>query len=347
MQDQINRLESLGIVTATLNSDMGVKAKRAAYEKLQSGTVKLFYVAPETLMNEELLVFLLKHVKVSFIAIDECHVVSVWGNSFRPTYRKLSELRESFPDVPMIALTATLSPTGITDVIDTLALDKPKMCIHNLDRPSIIYNIFHKTNETSQILQIVKEYGEKQCGIIYCMTKEKTEEVARFLSSRGIACRPYHAGLGKKVKAEVLEQYLNGSLNLITATIAFGMGIDRPDVRYVIHSDVPANIENYMQETGRLSRDGKLSQAYLLYSPTDIKTQVWMTQQSVKHPDRLKINITKIKAFKNFCETTTCRRFNMLAFFDQAPDKCGTCDICLGYSTITENLYSRKYLESN
>ena len=269
------------------------------------------------------------------------------GNSFRPTYRKLSELRESFPDVPMAAYTATLSPTGIKDVVDTLGLNEPSMFVHNLDRPFIVYNIFHKTNENSQILQIVKEYGKSKCGIIYCMTKEKTEEVARFLNSYGITCKPYHAGLGKKVKAQILEEYLDGTLNLITATIAFGMGIDRPDVRYVIHADVPGNIENYMQETGRLSRDGKLSQAYLLYSPADIKTQLWMTQQSVKHPDRLRINLNKIKSFKNFCETNSCRRVGMLAFFEQAPDACGTCDICLGYSTIVENLYSRKYLESN
>lgn len=257
------------------------------------------------------------------------------------------ELRESFPDVPIAALTATLSPQGINDVIDTLALDDPNKFIHNLDRPSIIYNIFHKTTATSQILQIVKEYGPDSCGIIYCMTKEKTEEIARFLNSYGIKCKPYHAGLGKKVKSQILDEYLSGELNLITATIAFGMGIDRPDVRYVIHESVSANIENYMQETGRASRDGKLSQAYLLYSPTDIKTQLWMTQQSVKNPDRLRITTNKIKAFKNYCESNTCRRVGMLAFFDQVPDTCGTCDICLNYNTVTENLYSRKYLESN
>lgn len=179
------------------------------------------------------------------------------------------------------------------------------------------------------------------------MTKDKTEEISQFLNSRGITCRPYHAGLGKKVKAEVLNDYLQGSLNLITATIAFGMGVDRPDVRYVIHESLPANIENYMQETGRLSRDGKLSQAYLLYSPVDVRTQQWMVQQSVKHPERLRININKIKAFKQFCETNTCRRKNMLEFFNQVPDKCGTCDICLGYGSIAENLRSRKYLENN
>lgn len=269
------------------------------------------------------------------------------GNSFRPTYKKLSELRESFPDVPMAAYTATLSPVGVNDVIATLTLEQPEMFIHNLDRPSIVYNIFHKTNENSQIYQIVKEYGENQCGIIYCMTKDKTEEIARFLNSRGIACQPYHAGLGKKVKASVLENYLNGSLNLITATIAFGMGIDRSDVRYVVHADLPANIENYMQETGRLSRDGKLSQAYLLYSPSDVKTQLWMAQQSIKHPDRLRINHNKIKTFKNFCETVSCRRQGMLAFFGQVPESCNMCDICLGYDTVTQNLYSRRFLESN
>lgn len=329
MQDQINRLESLGIVTATLNSDMGVKDKRKAFDKLKSGTVKLFYVAPETLLNQDVINFLTENVTVSFIAIDECHVVSVWGNSFRPTYRDLGELRAHFPNAPMAALTATLCPQGVEDVIQTLNLKNPKKYIHNLDRSSIVYNIFHKTNVSSQILDIVKNYGSDACGIIYCMTKEKTESVAQFLNSYGIKCKPYHAGLGKKVKQQVLSEYLDKSLNLIVATIAFGMGIDRGDVRYVIHESVPSNIENYMQETGRASRDGLLSQTYLLYSPTDVRTQLWMVQQSIRNPDRLRITTNKIRAFKLFCETLKCRREGMLAFFDQTPIKCGQCDVCL------------------
>lgn len=247
----------------------------------------------------------------------------------------------------MAAYTATLNTRGIKDVKEALGLISPVDFIHSLDRPSIMYNIFHKTNENAQVYQIVKGYGVSQCGIIYCMTKSKTEEISKFLNSKGIQCKPYHAGLGKKVKAKLLSEYLDGSLNLIAATIAFGMGIDRPDVRYVIHADAPANIENYMQETGRLSRDGKLSQAYMLYSPSDIKTQLWMATQSIKHPDRLRINLNKIKSFKNFCESTSCRRVNLLSFFDQSPDNCNTCDVCLGYSTITENLYSRRSLESH
>ncbi len=320
---------------------MGVRDKRTAFEKLKSGKVKLFYVAPETLMNEDLLVFLIEHVKVSFIAIDECHVVSVWGNSFRPAYRKLGELRQSFPNVPIAALTATLSPQGVEDVISTLQLDNPQKFIHSLDRKNIVYSIFSKTTETAQIHQLVKSFKPDECGIIYCMTKDKTEEIARLLNSYGISCKPYHAGLSKKVKDQVLKEYLDKSLNLITATIAFGMGIDRPDVRYVIHADAPTNIENYMQETGRLSRDGKLSHAYLLYSPNDIKTQLWMSQKSISHPDRLKLNNNKIKAFKEFCETNSCRRVGMLAFFEQKPDKCGMCDICLKMNSVAESIYTR------
>lgn len=251
------------------------------------------------------------------------------------------ELRDSFPNVPIIALTATLCTEGIKDVIDTLRLDDPKMFIHNLDRPSIQYNIVYKLNEIQQILDIVKKYNKKDCGIIYCMTRQKTEDLAEMLKSKGLNCEAYHAGLNKKEKASLLERYIKKDLNLLVATIAFGMGIDRSDVRYVVHTDVPSNMEAYVQEIGRASRDGLPSKAFMLYSKQDVDKQIWLLRQSVKHPARLQLNIQKIKNFKKFCEDASkCRREGILSYFDQTLDDCGNCDVCLNHQSLSDCLSS-------
>lgn len=342
MNDQINRLASLGIKSVSLNSLMGVKDTRQAYKDLIDPNTKLLYIAPETLMKDDVLSFLKDNCTVSFIAVDECHVVSFWGNSFRPSYRRLGQLKTHFPNIPFAALTATLSTQGIEDVIKTLGLSGNNKFIHNLDRPSINYNIHLKLREHIQILDIVKKYGIDKCGIIYCSTVKKTLEIAQYLNSKGFKCDAFNSKISKADKTRILTEYMSGQSNLIVATIAFGMGLDRADVRYVIHTDAPANIENYMQETGRLSRDGLPSEAYLLYDSKDINFNKRLLTKSIRDKVVLNININKINQFKLFCESKTCRRIKLLSFFDQTVKTCGNCDICLNHHTIPDRL---KYLK--
>lgn len=338
MQDQIKNLQDLGIPTATLNSDLTIKQRNTVFEQIKSGSLKLLYAAPETLLNESVINLLRDHSTVPLIAIDECHVVSIWGNSFRPTYRKLGMLKTLFPSATIAAYTATLNDVGIQDVKETLCIKNCQEFIHNLDRPSISYNIFPKVNVYNQVLSIVKKYGNTQCGIIYCQSRKKTEELTHFLQCKGYEAEAYHAGLKKDEKESVFKRYLAGDLNLVIATIAFGMGIDRSDVRYVIHVDAPANIENYMQETGRASRDGKPSDAYLLYSDEEIRIHEWMINKSITDKEVRKILIKKTRSFQEFCKSKTCRRTNMLRFFKQRPRSCGSCDVCLDFHTVSDKL---------
>lgn len=264
--------------------------------------------------------------------------MSNWGNSFRPKYKQLSKLK-SLWDVPIIALTATLDTKGIEEVISTLNMKNVNKFIHNIDRPSIQYNIFYKTNLNSQMYQIIKSYPKETYGIIYAGTRDKTEQIAIWLKSKGINCEAFHAGLPKKKKQLILDQYLSGELNLIVATIAFGMGIDKSDIRYCIHSDVPTNMEAYMQESGRISRDGVPSEAYLLYDGNDVDFKIFLSRKSIKDPVRLSNTIKTIKSFSLFCENSSqCRREKMLEFFNQVPEKCNNCDICLQHNSIQESI---------
>lgn len=250
----------------------------------------------------------------------------------------MSKLK-SLWDVPIIALTATLDTKGIEEVISVLNMKNTKKFIHNIDRPSIQYNIFYKTNLNNQMYQIIKSYPKETYGIIYAGTRDKTEQISVWLKSKGINCEAFHAGLPKKQKQLILDQYLSGELTLIVATIAFGMGIDKSDIRYCIHSDAPTNMEAYMQESGRISRDGVPSEAYLLYDENDINFKIFLSRKSIKDPIRLSNTIKTIKSFSLFCENSSkCRREKMLEFFNQVPDKCNNCDICLQHNSIQDSI---------
>lgn len=306
----------------------------------------MLYIAPETLLNPEVQELIQEYLTVSFIAIDEAHVLSNWGNSFRPKYRQLSSLK-SIWDVPIIALTATLNNSGIDEVVSVLKMNKPNKFIHNVDRPSIQYNIFRRLDGKKQTLSIIQSYPKSTFGIVYAGTRAKTEDMALWLQSKGIKCEAFHAGLPKKVKLDILERYLNGSLKVIVATIAFGMGIDKPDIRYCIHVDSPTNMEAYMQESGRLSRDGIPSEAYLLFDESDTRLKIFLATKCTKDPSRLQNTINTIKSFARFCEdTSSCRRKKMLEFFDQSPDKCDNCDICLGHTSILDSITYKRMSQS-
>lgn len=338
MADQISTLESKGIPAATLNSSMGIKTTRLVKEGLKNNKYKLLYIAPETLLNEELIVFLLQTNKISFIAVDESHVISSWGTSFRPKYKKLSELKEYFENVPIIALTATLNSIGIQEVIDTLKLDNPVKFIHSLDRPSIQYNVFFKTDNRKQIISIVENH-KNQSGIIYCSTVSQVDDLSTYLQFKGFNCKPFHSKLKKKDKEETLNNYLNNEIDIIVATIAFGMGIDKSNIRYVIHNNMPSSVDAYLQETGRASRDGKSSIAYLLYDDSDRGLYEFLWSKTIKYPDTLKILRTQIKKLDNILTNTSlCRRKLLLKEFDQDITDCGNCDICLNHNTLKDAL---------
>lgn len=338
MADQIATLSEKGIPAASLNSSMGVKETRLVKEGLSEKKYKLLYIAPETLLNEELLVFLLQTNNISLIAIDECHVISSWGTSFRPKYRKLAELKDYFPDIPFIALTATLNKIGTQDVIDTLKMDSPVKFIHSLDRPSIQYNVFMKTDSNKQIVSIIDRHINK-AGIIYCSTVSQVDELCTYLQYKGYNCKPYHSKLKKKEKETILDDYLKGDIDIIVATIAFGMGIDKVDIRFVIHNNLPSSVDAYLQETGRAARDGKKSSAYLLYDSDDKGLYKFLWNKTIKNPVALKIVNTQLEKLDNILTNTyQCRRKLLLKEFDEDIEDCGNCDVCLNYYTLKDSL---------
>ena len=338
MSDQIDSLTKRGIAAATLNSSVGIKDTRLIKEGLAQKKYKLLYVAPETLLNEDLIVFLLQTNTISCIAIDEAHVISTYGSSFRPKYKKLSELKDYFPDIPIIALTATLNKKGIDDVIETLKLDTPNTFIHSIDRPSIQYNVFMKRDGSKQIMSIINKYKDK-AGIIYCSTVGQVDEIATYLQYRGYNCKPYHSKLKKKEKEATLEEYLNGTLSIMVATIAFGMGLDKSDIRFVIHNNLPSSVDAYLQETGRASRDGLSSSAYLLYDDADKGLYSFLWSKTIKNPEALKMQHMHLRKLDNILlNNSNCRRKMLLREFGEEIDDCNNCDVCLDHQTLKDAL---------
>ena len=347
MADQIESLQAKGIPCLTINSTLGVRERRKAIETLKEGKVKLIYMAPETLLNEEIINLINEFINISFIAFDEAHIISSWGNGFRPKYAQVGKVREVFKKCPIAAFTATADPITKQDIISILSLKTADLYVHSFDRPNIQYNVYHKVDEYSQILRIVNKYPEGTNGIIYCMTKDKTEAIAAYLKSKDIKAESFHAGMNLKTKTitntvrgkvvekvikgknQVQEEYMNGDINIIVATIAFGMGIDKADVRFVIHADVPTSFEGYSQETGRAARDGLKAEVYLLYSKSDIAKAKWMITETILNPERRQINLNKLQSMVSFCEMATCRRIKLLKYFGEFSTACGNCDNCL------------------
>jgi len=302
-------------------------------DKQKKGPVKLLYLAPETLLNPSMVEFINTHVKISFIAVDECHIISAWGMSFRPKYKEIAKVRELFKPVPILALTATADAITRKDIIEVLNFDlesnKAVLYSHSVDRPNISYTVTPKAmNQYLQTLGIIKKYPKDTCGIIYCQSRAKCELMEKYLKSEGIDCAFFHAGRKVKDKEYIQSCYMNKTLNLIIATVAFGMGIDRSDVRYVINTDIPNSIEEFSQMSGRASRDGKPADSYLIYSYKDYKWR--LGDETTLDPERLKINREKLHQVSNYCTLVkTCRRKFLLEYFgDTSPEYCYNCDIC-------------------
>ncbi len=329
MQDQVSALVELGVNAVMLNSSLSPTAQREAINYVRTGKVDLLYVAPERLLMESTLQ-MLSEIPVALFAIDEAHCVSHWGHDFRAEYLQLSVLHERFPDIPRIALTATADEPTRKEIVYRLKLQKAQVFATGFDRPNIRYQIVIKDNPKKQLLTFLKEEHPNDSGIVYCLTRKKTDEIARWLVEEGWNALPYHAGLTAKVRQRNQDRFLREDGIIMVATIAFGMGIDKPDVRFVAHLDLPKSIEAYYQETGRAGRDGLPADAWMAYGMADAVLHRNLIESSYANEQHKRLEHRKLNALLGMCETTSCRRQVMLSYFgDELAEPCGNCDTCL------------------
>ena len=328
MQDQVEALRQLGVRAAFLNSSQNAAESAATERQLLDGGLDLLYVAPERLLTPRFL-SLLERARVALFAIDEAHCVSQWGHDFRPEYRQLTTLHERWPQVPRIALTATADAPTRREIVERLALEKARQFVSSFDRPNIRYAVAQKHDSRRQLLDFLDGHAGES-GIIYCLSRRKVEATAAALAERGIDALPYHAGLDASVRAANQRRFLREEGIVMVATIAFGMGIDKPDVRFVAHMDLPKSLEGYYQETGRAGRDGEPAEAWLAYGLGDAVLLQRMIETSEAGEDRKQLERRKLDALVGYCESTGCRRQTLLAYFgEHYPAACGHCDNCL------------------
>ena len=328
MEDQVGSLRELGLRAAFLNSTLDRTAQQEVIGALQRGRLELLYIAPERLLQEQTQA-LLRGVRLSIIAIDEAHCVSQWGHDFRQDYLALHELKHWFPGVPRMALTATATLPTRKEIVDRLELKSPDVFVSSFDRPNIRYVVHAKTDARRQIAQFLASHRD-EAGIVYCLSRKKVEATAEWLREQGYDALPYHAGLSADARAEHQRRFLAEDGVIIVATIAFGMGIDKPDVRFVAHLDLPKSIESYYQETGRAGRDGELAEAWMVYGLQDVVQQRQMVDQSQAPELHKRHERHKLDALLGWCEVTECRRQPLLEYFgEETARACGNCDNCL------------------
>ena len=329
MQDQVAALKELGVRAAFLNSTMDFEQARATEYALMTGELDLLYCAPERLIQPRT-IELLHDASISLFAIDEAHCVSQWGHDFRSDYLQLSMLAEQFPGVPRIALTATADERTRKEIAERLSLTGARHFVSGFDRPNIQYRIAPKTNANKQLLDFIKAEHEGDCGIVYCLSRNKVDATAKILAQKGYTALPYHAGLSSEQRAHHQERFLREDGVIIVATIAFGMGIDKPDVRFVAHLDLPKSLEAYYQETGRAGRDGEPSTAWMVYGLQDVIKLRQMLESSQGNDHFKRVERQKLDAMLGLCEVTSCRRQVLLRYFgDELDQPCGNCDTCL------------------
>lgn len=328
MKDQVDQLQAAGIAATFLNSSLGAAEARSRLAGLHRGEWRLLYVAPERLMLDNWQENL-KSWNVSALAIDEAHCVSEWGHDFRPEYRQLAKLREFLPDVPVMACTATATERVRIDIVKFLKLREPSVFVASFNRPNLTYKVIPKDEPAKQIVAWVKKRGDES-GIIYCASRAATERIAEALAGRGFSARPYHAGLDTEERSRNQELFLRDEVRIICATIAFGMGINKPNVRWVVHYDLPKNIEGYYQETGRAGRDGLPSECLLLFNAGDAVKQTHFIDQ-VTNPQEQQIARAQLRQIMHYAESAGCRRSELLDYFGEKfpHDNCGACDNCL------------------
>jgi ATP-dependent DNA helicase RecQ len=330
MQNQVAALNEAGVHAAVLNSALSHEEAQRVEQKLLASEYDLLYVAPERLLTRRFL-DLIRQIPLALFAIDEAHCVSQWGHDFRPEYSQLSVLHERFPTVPRIALTATADPVTRQEIIERLVLREAKVFVSSFDRPNIRYHIVDKINSKQQLLTFIRTEHSGDAGIVYCLARKKVDEIAAWLNSHGINTLPYHAGMTPHQRASNQETFLREDNIVMVATIAFGMGIDKPDVRFVAHLDMPKSIEAYYQETGRAGRDGSKADAWMAYGLNDVIQQRRMIEESDALQQFKQIAARKLESMLAYCETITCRRMHLLHYLGEttAPQFCGNCDVCL------------------
>jgi ATP-dependent DNA helicase RecQ len=333
MQDQVDALKQLGVSAAFLNSSLDADAAREVYRQIHRGELKLLYVAPERLMTEgflELLEGLQQDNGIGLFAIDEAHCVSQWGHDFRPEYRALTVLHERFPNVPRIALTATADAPTRREIIERLALGQAQQFVSSFDRPNIRYRVTLKDNARKQLQTFLETEHPNDAGIVYCLSRKKVEETAGWLKEQGWDALPYHAGLDASVRNKNQRRFLREEGVIMVATVAFGMGIDKPNVRFVAHLDLPKSMEGYYQETGRAGRDGLPANAWMAYGLGDVVSMRQMLLSGDAPEERKRVELQKLDALLGFCESTECRHQTILRYFgEEHPGDCGQCDNCL------------------
>ena len=328
MQDQVDALLEAGVKARYLNSSLDAVTQREIEDLLVAGELDMLYVAPERLLTGRFLA-LLDRIPIALFAIDEAHCVSQWGHDFRPEYRQLTILHERFPEVPRIALTATADERTREEIAERLGLQQARRFVSSFDRPNIRYRVAPRENGRRQLLDFLDAH-RGEAGIIYCLSRRKVDETAAWLSEAGVESLPYHAGLDADTRMRHQQRFLREDAIVMVATVAFGMGIDKPDVRFVAHLDLPRSMEGYYQETGRAGRDGLAAEAWMVYGLGDVVTMSQMISQSESGDDRKRIERLKLDALLGYAEATRCRRQLLLeAFGEIYPEPCGNCDNCL------------------
>jgi ATP-dependent DNA helicase RecQ len=328
MQDQVAALREAGVRAEFLNSSLEWSQQQAVERRVRAGEVDLLYVAPERLVNDRCLA-LLEETRLALFAIDEAHCVSQWGHDFRPEYMRLSVLADRFPGVPRVALTATADEATRREMLARLKLNGARVFIASFDRPNIRYRIAERDNSRKQLLQFIQEEHPGESGIVYCFTKKSVEEVTEFLVDEGINALAYHADKEHGTREEHLTRFVRDDAVVMVATVAFGMGINKPDVRFVAHVDLPKSIEAYYQETGRAGRDGLPADAWMIYGLADVVQQRRLIDQSPSGEEHKRVSGAKLDALLGLCETVDCRRVRLLDYFGEASQPCGNCDNCL------------------
>ncbi len=328
MRDQVEALRQAGVPAAMLNSSLTVDEARAVRDDLRADRLKLLYVAPERLVTPGFQQ-MLQEAHISLFAIDEAHCVSQWGHDFRPEYRELSRIAGAFPGVPRMALTATADPAHRADIIERLGLENARVFASSFDRPNISYTIVQRDKGKDQLLYFLGSHAGES-GIVYCLSRKKVEQTAEWLNEQGLRALPYHAGMDPSARSRNQDAFINEDGVVMVATVAFGMGIDKPDVRFVAHLDMPGSIEAYYQETGRAGRDGDPSAAWMCYGMGDVVQRRRMIDEGNAPEEVKRVERSKLNALLNICETTQCRRQAILSWFgEQHPGNCGNCDNCV------------------